>query len=394
MGKLKALLLTEGMHGMISQVEGMAKALNTEYTHKVVRLSFPWNLIPPKFTPISQIVLKEKIYITNNEIPDIVISCGRKSVIPSIFIKKQNSKIFTIHIQDPKVNFKNFDAIVAPEHDNLKGDNIYTSKGAIHYITELEISKASQYLADKIKSEKIVSLILGGPNKYYSFNPDQIVNIFNKIKTIFVSNGYKVIMIPSMRTPKEIIDLAIREMGSCGHVVNKVDKQAYLSAYALADYVIVTCDSTSMISEAATSGKPIFVAHMEEKKNNYKIIVIPSMRTPKISIELAIKEFSECGYVVNHIDKQAYLSALALANNVVVTCDSTSMISEAASSGKPIYVAHMKAKKNNYRFKRFFKLFKEMGITRDLSDKVENWTYNKINEAERIANTINSKIRN
>ena len=315
MGKLKALLLTEGMHGMISQVEGMAKALNTEYTHKVVRLSFPWNLIPPKFTPISQIVLKEKIYITNNEIPDIVISCGRKSVIPSIFIKKKNSKIFTIHIQDPKVNFKNFDAIVAPEHDNLKGDNIYISKGAIHYITELEISKASQYLADKIKSEKIVSLILGGPNKYYSFNPDQIVNIFNKIKSIFVSNGYKVIIIPSMRTPKEIIDLAIREMGSCGHVVNKVDKQAYLSAYALADYVIVTCDSTSMISEAATSGKPIFVAHME-------------------------------------------------------------------------------AKKNNYRFKRFFELFKQMGITRDLGEKVENWTYNKHNEAQRIALDLKNKIAN
>ena len=33
MGKLKALLLTEGMHGMISQVEGMAKALNTEFNY-------------------------------------------------------------------------------------------------------------------------------------------------------------------------------------------------------------------------------------------------------------------------------------------------------------------------------------------------------------------------
>ena len=104
MGKLKALLLTEGMHGMISQVEGMAKALNTEYNHKIVRLSFPWNLIPPKFTPISQIVLKDKIYITNTEIPDLIISCGRKSVIPSIFLKRKNSKIFTIHIQDPKVS--------------------------------------------------------------------------------------------------------------------------------------------------------------------------------------------------------------------------------------------------------------------------------------------------
>ena len=315
MTKLRALLLTEGMHGMISQVEGMAKALNTEYFHKIVRLSFPWNLIPPKFTPISQMVLKDKIYITDNETPDLIISCGRKSVIPSIFLKKKNSKIFTIHIQDPKVSFKNFDAIVAPEHDNLEGDNIYTSKGAIHYITEIEINKAKQYLADKIKSKKIVSLILGGPNKYYSFNSDQIINIFNQIKSIFVSEGYKIIIIPSMRTPKEIIDLAIREMGQHGHVVNKVDKQAYLSAYALANYVIVTCDSTSMISEAATSGKPIFIAHM-------------------------------------------------------------------------------KAKKNNYRFKRFFELFKQMGITRNLGEKVEVWTYNKHNEAQRIAIEIKNKIKN
>jgi len=315
MKKLKALLLTEGMHGMISQVEGMAKALNAEYSHKIVRLSFPWNLIPPKFTPASQIVLKDKIYITEKENPDLIISCGRKSVVPSIFLKRNNSKIFTIHIQNPKVSFKNFDAIVAPEHDNLKGDNIYSSKGAIHYITEIEINKAKQYLVDKIKSDKTVSLFLGGPNKYYSFDSNQIVNIFNQIKSIFVSDGYKIIIIPSMRTPKKIIDLAIREMSSCGHVVNKVDKQAYLSAYALANYVIVTCDSTSMISEAATSGKPIFVAHMKEKKNNY-------------------------------------------------------------------------------RFKKFFELFKQIGITRDLGEKVETWSYKKHNEAERIGNLIKDKIKN
>ena len=313
MGKLKALLLTEGMHGMISQVEGMAKALNTEYSHKIVRLSFPWNLIPPKFTPISQIVLKDKIYITESEIPDVIISCGRKSVIPSILLKKKNSNIFTIHIQNPKVNSKNFDVIVAPEHDNLSGNNIYSSKGAIHYITQSEIDNAKTYLKKNINNEKVVSLILGGPNKYYNFDKDQLVNIFNQIKSDFVSRGYKVIVIPSMRTPKSSIELAIKELSSCGHVVDKVDKKAYLSAYALANYVIVTCDSTSMISEAATSGKPIFVAHM-------------------------------------------------------------------------------KAKKNNYRFKRFFELFKQMGITRDLGEKVEPWTYNKHNEAQRIAAEIKNKI--
>ena len=315
MGKLKALLLTQGMHGMISQVEGMAKALKTEYIHKIVKLSFPWNLIPAKFTPILEIILKDKIYLTENENPDLIISCGRKSVIPSILLKKKNPKIFTIHIQNPKVSLKNFDAIVAPEHDNLNGDNVYSSKGAIHYITEKEINKAKPYLSDKIKSQKLVSLILGGPNKYYSFDKDQLNKIFNEIRSNFISKGYAVIVIPSMRTPKMIIDLAI-------------------------------------------------------------------------------KEFGADGYVVNSIDKQAYLSALALANHVVVTCDSTSMISEAATSGKPIYIAYMKAKRNNYRFKKFFKLFKEMGITRNLEEKVESWTYNKINEAERIATIINNKIKN
>ena len=55
-------------------------------------------------------------------------------------------------------DLKNFDIIIAPEHDNLKGDNVYSSKGAIHYITEAEINNARSYLHDKVKSEKIVAI--------------------------------------------------------------------------------------------------------------------------------------------------------------------------------------------------------------------------------------------
>ena len=84
MAKLKALLLTEGYHGMISQVEGLAKALKAEFQHKIVRLNLMWNYIPPKLTPISKIILKDKNYINNDDTFDLVISCGRKSVIPSI----------------------------------------------------------------------------------------------------------------------------------------------------------------------------------------------------------------------------------------------------------------------------------------------------------------------
>jgi hypothetical protein len=48
MTKLKGLLLTEGMHGMISQVEGLAKALNLEFIHEKIELNNFWKMIPPK----------------------------------------------------------------------------------------------------------------------------------------------------------------------------------------------------------------------------------------------------------------------------------------------------------------------------------------------------------
>ena len=157
MVKLKGLLLTEGLHGMVSQVEGLAKALDLDYFHEKVELNNFWKLIPPKFTPVKKFVFKNNIQRDF----DIIISCGRKSVIASIFLKKNNKKkIKNIHIQDPKVNFQNFDYIISPEHDELKGDNILSSKGAIHYLTSSEINEKKNYLLDRIsKEKKIITLI-------------------------------------------------------------------------------------------------------------------------------------------------------------------------------------------------------------------------------------------
>ena len=315
MFKLKALLLTQGMHGMISQVEGLAKALNLNFSHHTVKLKGLWNYIPPKFTPISENLLTEKFVFDSR----IVISCGRKSVVPSIALKKKYKKqIFNIHIQDPKVSLSNFDTIVCPEHDNLIGPNVIKTVGSIHYLTMDEIRKNSHYLKIEKENKKIVSFIIGGPNKYYSFSESHIDKMFNQIKTLFTPDKYKIIVIPSYRTPKEIIN----------------------------------------------------------KAHN---------------------AFSHNHLVIKKIDKKAYLSSLNLADIIVVTCDSTSMISEAAITSKPIYIAKMEAKRNNYRFENFYSKFKEMKIIKDLDtyqEGVDLWTYNKLDETQRIVPLIKERMKN
>ena len=312
MTKLKGILLTEGMHGMISQVEGLAKALDLEFIHEKIEVSNFWKMIPPSLTPVKKFVFKNNINTNFN----IVISCGRKSVIPSIYLKqKLKNKIMNIHIQDPKVSLNNFDFIVAPEHDGLEGMNVLKSKGAIHYLRENELEENKDYLKSKVKKEKLVTFIVGGPNKYYDYNHLIIDQIFLKIKNNFIKKGYQLIFIPSMRTPQKIID----------------------------------------------------------KAKHY---------------------FDENQIVVTDVDKKAYLSSLKLASHIVVTCDSTSMISEAAITGKPIYIAQMPAIKKNFRFKKFFKLFKSLNITKDLESSVIDWDYKKLNETDKISRYIKEYFKN
>ena len=180
MTKLKGLLLTEGMHGMISQVEGLAKALDLDFIHEKIELNNFWKLFPPKLTPVSSIVYKK---VESSDF-DVIISCGRKSVIPSIHLKKNSKKrIINIHIQDPKVSLDNFNFIIAPEHDGLKGSNVFHTKGAIHYLTKKEIEDNKNYLKDQLEENKeYFTLILGGPTKHYEYSLENIKNILEKFK--------------------------------------------------------------------------------------------------------------------------------------------------------------------------------------------------------------------
>ena len=166
---------------------------------------------------------------------------------------------------------KNFDFIVAPDHDGLTGENVILSKGSIHYLTKEEMINNHQYLSERLDKEKeYLTLIVGGPNKYYNYNDQNISNIFDKIKNILEKNNLQAIIIPSIRTPKQIIELSNNYFGKEHVVINDIDKKAYLSGLSLAKYIVVTCDSTSMISEAALTGKPIYIAEIPPKIDDYR----------------------------------------------------------------------------------------------------------------------------
>ena len=125
---------------------------------------------------------------------------------------------------------------------------------------------------------------------------------------------------------------------------------------------------------------------------NLQLVVIPSMRTPKNIIYLANNFFDKENLVIQNVDKKAYLSGLSLAKFILVTCDSTSMISESAITGKPIYVIEIPSKRDDFRFRQFRDLFNKLNIIKILDDKLETWDYEKLDETNKIAQIIKKKL--
>ena len=319
MKNINAWLLTEGAHGMISQVEGLSKALNVNFVHKKIVYNPFWSFFPPAISPVSKNTFNFSNITEDSsiiKIPTLLISCGRKSVVPSMVIKnyfhkKNNMKVFNIHIQDPKVKINNFDFIIVPEHDQLEGENIIKSKGAIHYITDEEIQGARALSINK----NILTIVLGGPNKYYLFSLEELKKLFNKIDPLFFNKVDEIKIISSRRTPESIINFL-----------------------------------------------------QDKYKGNSKITVDSTL------------------------SRKNYVQALAQAKKIIVTSDSISMLSEAATTGVPIYLAKLKSNKNDYRFDKFLELFKKLNIIKDLDTREEHWTYDKLYETKRIAELLKNKI--
>ena len=135
---------------------------------------------------------------------------------------------------------------------------------------------------------------------------------------------------------------------------------------------------------------------IEIKKNkiDIKLSIITSRRTSDLVKKILVEKLKDFATIWTGSEKNPYKQSIQNSSFFIVTSDSTSMISEAAISGKPIYVYHLAFKRKSRRLSNFHNEFTKLGITRDIKNinHLKNWTYNSLNESERIASIIKKRI--
>jgi mitochondrial fission protein ELM1 len=70
----------------------------------------------------------------------------------------------------------------------------------------------------------------------------------------------------------------------------------------------------------------------------------------------------------------------------VVTADSVNMASEAAATGRPVFVSPVDRLEAKHR--RFHAALQEAGISRPFAGELDDWRYPPLREAERAADAL------
>ncbi len=286
-----------------------------DYTLKRFRVRGSWSFLPPSlwFSPFR--ALAEGSDPITPPWPDVVLASGRQTVALSVAIRKRSrAQTFSIHLQDPKVAERLFDVIVVPRHDGRRGPRVLTTLGAIHRVNPRLLARAAADFGDKLAHlpRPRIAVLIGGSSKRHTMTTTDSARLGDRIAAFARDSGAGLMVTPSRRTGSE----------------------------------------NASVLRARLDGLPLTFWRGE--------------------------------------GENPYLGFLAAADAVIVTNDSVSMVSEAAATGKPVYVVPVEPETE--KFRHFHEEMRAAGVTRPLGDKLESWDYSPLDEGARIAEEIQRRM--
>ena len=260
-------VLTDGKIGMVNQCRGLARALGLEAVDKTIDLRWPWIWLPAALAPARTGSVTPWSAVLAPPWPDIVIATGRKSVGPVRAIRRASGgRSFCIQIQDPGVATSAFDLVVAPQHDLLAGDNVVSTLGAMQGIDRQVLASARDTFAARMRGlpRPLAAVLLGGDNAVYRMTPALGERLAAQLRVLAADQGWGLAITPSRRTPNAVMDEIRTALAGLGvEIWDETGPNPYLGFLAHADSLIVTGDSVNMVSEAASTGKPVHVVHLK-----------------------------------------------------------------------------------------------------------------------------------
>ncbi len=168
-----------------------------------------------------------------------------------------------VQVQHPRMDPRRFDLVVVNRHDELTGPNVVVTRTALHRVTPARLAEAAQQWRPRFAhlQRPLVAVLVGGSNGRFRLDGAVGGELAGQLAAMMRRDEVGVAVTPSRRTDPaatQRLREALEPLG--GYVWDGSGDNPYFGMLALADAIVVTMDSVSMISEAVATAAPVMLA--------------------------------------------------------------------------------------------------------------------------------------
>lgn len=198
--------------------------------------------------------------------PDLVISASRANEMVARWIRKRSGgHTRLVHIGRPKGPLHAFDLIITtPQYFLPERKNVLKIELPLHRVSREHLqTSAAEWKPRLSHLERPYTVVLvGGDAGKLVMTREKSCLLGQRINKLSLACGGSVLVTNSARTPPAAFDALIHQLTVPTHIYqwnSGEDDNPFYGYLALADQLVVTAESTSMLAEAAATGKPLFM---------------------------------------------------------------------------------------------------------------------------------------
>ncbi len=269
-------VLKDDRPGNSTQSLGLADALGWPYVTKDLRFSRLAYLhkIHERLLSATTICLdQESSSALVPPWPDVVISAGRRAAPIARWIRQQSrekTKLVQLGRKGSQ-SAHQFDVSIAPIFCRMwPNDRRIETIAPLNRVTTQQLAAAAQEWKDLFKEDPHphVVLLVGGSTVRCEL--DQLVagQVGRDVAAFVEKMGATLHVVTSRRTGIQATDALTEAIGDAGLVRRWKPSQQhnpYWGYLAVADIIIVTGDSESMVGESVSTGKPVYIYSLPQK---------------------------------------------------------------------------------------------------------------------------------
>jgi mitochondrial fission protein ELM1 len=254
--------LSDGRAGNARQAMALATALDAAAGERVLAPRSPWRWCAPRRLPGANAAFGDGFASMLARPPALAVGCGRQAALATRLLRERGAN--AVQVLDPRIAPSHWDLVVVPEHDRVRGDNVVTLLGSLNPVDDAWLEQArAQFPMPAPFAAPRTALLVGGPTTQASWDGRAFSAWLDAIDAILAREGGTLMVSASRRTPaRHRARLRARCAGRA--VLLWIDDRdgpnPYAGLLAWADRIVCTPDSVNMVSEAAATLAPVFVA--------------------------------------------------------------------------------------------------------------------------------------